>query len=246
MLRLRVRYQRAQDFLRDHEGQLSHHGLFVRVAPPADLPPFAPVALTIELGPSKASLNGQAVQITPEVGVAVSFSREDAAALAPLVERARRGGDDGDQDPVHENLDLAPARPAPATPTAAAAGGKAEKIQRALRGTKEDRLKIIRDHDKTLHLYVLKNPRLGLDEVATLAKTATTSVEVLKAIAERREWFQRPEIALALVRNPKTPPPIAIRMLDHISKQELRRLAKSDGARMAILQAARKKVIGNR
>ena len=251
VLRLRVRYGRAADVLSDYETQLSHHGLFVRVVPPADLQPFGSVELAIELGDVRAVVTGQVVQIAAGVGVAVSFPAAEADALTAVLQRARAGGDVADSEPEHAMVTDDDRSPKPETgraqPRAAPPlTGKAEKINKALRGTKDERLKILRDHDKTLHMYVLKNPRLGLDEVGVLAKTATTSVEVIKTIAERREWYQRPEIALALVRNPKTPVPIAIRLLDHISKQELRRLAKSDGARMPILQAARKKVIGPR
>ena len=241
MLRVRVRYGRAGDFLKDHETQLAHRGLFVRVAPPESLAQFDPVELTVEFASSTAVLAAQAVQVAPGVGVAVSFSEGDAAELAPLLDAARVGGADNDVDPQHE---IVPAGGSARSEPRPAVSGKAEKIQKALHGTKDERLKILRDNDKSLHMYVLKNPRLGLDEVTTLAKTATTSVEVIKTIAERREWCQRPEVASALVRNPKTPVPIAVRLLDFISKQELRRLAKSDGARMPILQAARKKVIG--
>ena len=249
MLQVWVRYGRAADVLRDYETQLAHHGLFVRVDPPAGLSQFDPVELEVVFGPYRVKLSGQAVQIAAGVGVAVSFEAAESTKLEPVVTRARTGGNVADADPGY-GIGEAPA--GTGAPGGAQDGGastpatKADKIQKALRGTKEERLRIIRDNDRTLHMYVLKNPRIGIDEIATLAKAASTSIDVLKTIGERREWYQRPEIALGLVRNPKTPVPIAVRMLDHISKQELRRLAKSDGARMPILQAARKKVVGPR
>ncbi len=52
------------------------------------------------------------------------------------------------------------------------------------------------------------------------------------------------DIAIALVRNPKTPVPIAVRLLDHVGATELRALAKDSNARTPIQQAARKKVMG--
>lgn len=245
MLQVWVRYGRAADVLSDYETQIAHRGLFVRVAPPDGLAQFDPVELEVVFGPHRIRLSGQAVQIASGVGVAVSFEAAEAIKLDPLVARAKAGGDVMDADPAH-GIGEAPAGTGVQDPGASVSATKAEKIQKALRGTKDERLRIIRDSDRTLHMYVLKNPRVGIDEVAALAKAASTSIDVLKTIGERREWFQRPEIALGLVRNPKTPVPIAVRMLDHISKQELRRLAKSDGARMPILQAARKKVVGPR
>jgi hypothetical protein len=113
----------------------------------------------------------------------------------------------------------------------------------ALHGKKEERMKIMRDGDRSLHRFVLRNPGLRMDEITFIAKMTTVAADTLKAIAERREWFQRPEIALALVRNPKTPMPLALQMLQHLAPQDLRRLAKGSSARMPILQAARKRVV---
>jgi hypothetical protein len=102
----------------------------------------------------------------------------------------------------------------------------------------------MRAGDRSMHRFVLRNPGLRIDEVTFIAKMTAVSPDLLKAIAERREWAQRPEIALALVRNPKSPVPLAIQMLQHVSPGELRRLAKGSNVRMPILQAARKRVIG--
>ena len=107
---------------------------------------------------------------------------------------------------------------------------------------RDERMRIMRGADRSLHLYVLRNPRLGLDEIASIARMSALAPELLKAIADRREWFQRPDVAIALVRNPKTPVPLAIKMLNFVSPQDLRQLAKGSGARAPILAAARRKV----
>ena len=95
-----------------------------------------------------------------------------------------------------------------------------------------------------LHPYVLRNPGLGLDEVLALVKMTTVAPELLKQVSDRKEWAQRPDIAIALVRNPKVPTPTAVRLLDFVSPGDLRQLAKDNRTRPAVQQAARKKVIG--
>jgi hypothetical protein len=90
---------------------------------------------------------------------------------------------------------------------------------------------------------VLKNPQVTAEDVLAIAKTATASGELLKQIGERREWLQKPQIALALARNPKTPGDLAIRALDYIGIDALRQIAKGQGAMPHVVQAARKKVI---
>jgi hypothetical protein len=66
---------------------------------------------------------------------------------------------------------------------------------------------------------------------------------VLKMIAEHREWGGNPGVCASLVRNPKTPMPLALRMLDKVPMNELKAIAKG-GARDQIVQAARKRLAG--
>ena len=118
-----------------------------------------------------------------------------------------------------------------------------EKIQIALKGSRDERQAILRDVNKMVHAHVLKNPNVQLDEVASMAKMTTVSPDLLAAIAQRREWAGRPEIAQALVRNPKTPIPTAVKLLDNLSMSELRILAKDSHTRAPIQAAARKKLL---
>ena len=118
-----------------------------------------------------------------------------------------------------------------------------EKIQQALKGDRDARMAVLRGPNRTLHVHVLRNPGLTLDEIAQIARMTTVSVDVLRQIAERREWGHRPEIAIQLVRNPTVPPPVAIALLDHVSVVELRQLAKDTRTREPIQKAARRKVL---
>ena len=113
----------------------------------------------------------------------------------------------------------------------------------ALHGTRDERNAILRDKNRTLHPFVLKNPQLNVDDVLDIAKNAQLAPEMFKQISERREWFQRPQIAVALARNPKTPPDIAVRALEHTPLDALRMMAKG-GVLPHVTQAARKKLIG--
>lgn len=122
---------------------------------------------------------------------------------------------------------------------------QAQRIQLALHGDKNQRMAILRDNNKLLHTYVLRNPQLQLDEVVFMARMATASIEMLTAIGGRRDWAEKPEVALALVRNPKTPIPLALKMLDHVGQSELRTLAKQQNVRDAVQRAARKKILGD-
>jgi hypothetical protein len=151
--------------------------------------------------------------------------------------RGRGGKDSGTAAARYERLDE------PARPTKPDAMSKAEKIQLALHGNRDQRMAILRDHDRSLHPFVFKNPQINADDVLAIAKSATLSGELAKLIGERREWLQKPQIALALARNPRTPPDLAIRALDYVPVDALRQMAKGVGALPHVAQAARKKVI---
>ena len=240
MVRLRVTYHRPADLVDDHDAQIARGGLLVRVEPPPGLLPFAEVELEIaaDFPPldDEVTLAGQVLQLLPGAGVAVAF---DPAPLAAAVAQARAAAPVDGPAPTHELATAAP-RPAPAR----AAADTAAKIQLALHGNRDDRARVLRDLNKMLHPYVLRNPNVGIDEVLAMAKMASVSPELLKQISERKEWAQRPDIAIALVRNPKLPTPMAIRLLDYVSPLELRQLAKDTRTRPAVQQAARKKVVG--
>lgn len=230
-MQLRVRYFREADVAADWSAQLSRGGLLVRVEPPSELAQFADVKLELVAGAAVVALDAQVLQVFPGVGIAVKLAA--TKALEAWVAAARATAND-DRDAEHSIV----------TAAARAASDGTDRITQALRGSRDERTAILRENNPALHAHVLRNPGLQLDEVAAFAKLRTVSPEFLKLIADRREWAQRPEIALALVRNPKTPVNVAIKLLDYVGAAELRQLAKDQHTRTPIQQAARKKVVG--
>jgi hypothetical protein len=249
-----VRYGSTRAFLGELEDQIERGGLLVRGAE-RELAPGAALELELVTPAGSATVPASVLQVIAGHGVAVSL---DPAALADLIARARAApagdgdtveaswveadGDGGDGD----GEDGDDSRALQSMPERIKNASKAERIQLALRGSRAARTLLIRDRDKSLHQYVIRNPRISIDEVAAIARMTTVAPDVIKFIAERREWFLRAEVAASLVRNPKMPLPLARRMLDHVSPTELRQLAKGAGVREAVAQAARKKLLGGR
>ena len=121
---------------------------------------------------------------------------------------------------------------------------QAQKIHMAMHGTRDERNAILRDQNRALHPFVLKNPQLTAEDVLEICKNALTSPVLLKLIAERKDWVQRGPIAVGLARNPKTPPSVAVQVLAYVPMDALRIMAKGSGVLPHVAQAARKKVIG--
>lgn len=246
-MRLRIRYHRYADLATDWEQQLSRGGVLVRVDPPAGLAQFEAIELEIIAPRGALMLPAQVVQIFPSVGVAVTFATNATLEAAATNAKSMKDAPDA-PEAEHTVVDESSTERIRPVAIGSSAPPKsnpvAEQLHRALYGGRDDRAATMREGNPALHNQVLRNPGLQLDEVVAIARMRTVTSELLKIIAEKREWAQRPEIAIALVRNPKTPIPVAMRMLDHVSREDLRQLAKDGNTRSAIQNAARKKLLG--
>jgi len=215
-----ARFDTADDYLAVHEQEVTQGGLLVRGA---ELPPGTPLGdctLVIELdGAEVARAAARLAAATPGVGVMVLFPT-DPAALNALAARLAGG-----PQRKKEVLSLQ------------------EKMALAVSCDRELRFQFLRDPNKQLHPLVLRNPRIGLEEVVWAAKLSTLNPEALKVIADHQEWGKNPNVAAALVRNPKTPVPIALKLVPRLPVSELRALARSQG-RPQIVQAAKKQLMG--
>ncbi|HEY0094188.1 MAG TPA: hypothetical protein VGB96_07685 [Archangium sp.] len=252
--RLVAEFASAGDFLGTYQREISVGGLLVRGA---TLPPGASlgacvVAVSVA-GQAPVEVQAQLAAAVPGVGVAVMFPAGPPAPLVALVERLKapveqapaveqeasgeEAEPDAEEPPAPAHNPLMSARLAAMTVT--------EKMQLALSGDREARAYLLRDTNKSLHVYVLRNPRLGLDEVIYAAKMSTLSVDALKLIAEHREWGVNSTVCTALARNPRTPVPLVLKLLPRIPIQEIRVIAKGQG-RAPIVQAARKIVLNER
>jgi hypothetical protein len=238
---LRVAYPSADEYLAAHDAEIAKGGLLVRGASLDRAAALEPCTLAVEIaGEAAARVPGRIAAVVPGVGVAVVFvgmppelsslaSRLRSPAGAAGEEGAGAGEEaGGPRGTVADRLDRLTA---------------GQKIAQAMSGDREVRMALLRDVNKSLHACVLRNPRIGLDEVQWAAKLTTLSPEALKLVAEHKEWGANATVCTALVRNPKTPLPIALRLLDRVPIAEVRAIAKG-GARDALVHAARKRVAG--
>jgi hypothetical protein len=257
----RVTYDRIADVQSDL-GQMASGGFLVKVTDATGLALDTPARLELALpGGAVVAADVRVLQVLAGHGVAVTVDRKLVADLRERVVTAKDSP--AGRAPRHERLDgaapapsrapTAPPAPPPVPPAeepdepaasrpAAEKLTHAEKIHMALHGNREQRNAILRDPLRTLHPFVLKNPQISIDDIIAIAKNAQSAPDMLKLISDRKEWFQRPQVAVALARNPKTPGEVAIRALDHVPLDTLRQLAKG-GALPHVVQAARKKVI---
>lgn len=245
---LQVTFASLDELKQTFASEISRGGLLVRGAALAHAQAGAEVVLAVRVADGPAvEVKARIAAVVP-VGVAVMFNGvpPELAALA--------SGVPVEEPPLLEaELDATPEVEAEADEPERGPPGPlserlkkmtvTEKMQLAISGSRDERTALFRDPNKVLHVYVLKNPRLGLDEVQAAAKLPQLSPDALKMIAEHRDWGMNPTICASLVRNPKTPMPLALRMLDRVPMQDLRAIAKG-GAREQLKHAALKKLAG--
>jgi hypothetical protein len=240
---LTARYASPEAFLLAFDTEVSRRGLLVHGAQAQGAPAMTACSLVVEVpGAAAVQVPARVAAVVPGVGVAVVL--EDVPeALRVLAEGLRAPPAAEDAGPAEEAADEAPEGAPRLLSERLKAMNVTQKMQLALSGGREERLALFRDVNKVLHVYVLRNPRIGLDEVQHAAKQPTLSPDALKLIADHREWGANATVCTALVKNPRTPLPIALRLLDKVPPSEVRAMAKG-GARDQIVQAARKKLGG--
>ncbi len=118
-----------------------------------------------------------------------------------------------------------------------------EKILLAAKADRSERSVLLQDNDPRVLLSVLRNPRLTAEEVVRLAKSAYLNYQIAEVIMKTSQWMAGLDVRLALIHNPKTPQPFALRILPTLPDSEVRALAR--GATSAALkQAALRKLQG--
>jgi hypothetical protein len=220
---MRAAFASHADFVAAFKNEISKGGLLVRGAAVEGAVAGAACQVSVEVtGEEPVEVSARIAAVVPGVGVAVMFDG------VPTVLTELAEGDKGATGPLSERLK---------------AMSQQEKMQLALSGSRDERMALLRDNNKMLHVFVLKNPRIGLDEIQAAAKSPNVSPDALKMIAEHREWSGNPTVCTALVRNPRTPMPLAMKLIDRVPVADLRMIAKG-GARDQIVNAARKKIAG--
>ncbi len=121
--------------------------------------------------------------------------------------------------------------------------GVAEKLKLALRGNKDARMILIRDPLKLIRRFVLQNPRISDAEVIAIARNRSIDEELIRVIADRREWIRNYQVRLALATNPKTPLAVALKQLGTLGERDLRQLAKSRNVSATVVAQARRMVL---
>lgn len=112
-----------------------------------------------------------------------------------------------------------------------------EKILQAVKADRSERAILAQDNDPRVLLSLLRNPRLTIDEVVRVAKSSFLNYQLADVITQTTQWMGSLDVRVALIRNPKTPPAFAMRILPTLPETEIRAIARA-GTNMALKTAA--------
>jgi hypothetical protein len=118
-----------------------------------------------------------------------------------------------------------------------------QKMSRATKGTREERAILIRDPNKLISVAVLSSPKLTDSEVEAIAKMSSVSDEILRIISNNRNWMKNYVVVSALARNPKTPLPVSMNLLNRLNEKDLKVLSTNRNVPEVLRTTARKKVV---
>jgi hypothetical protein len=120
-----------------------------------------------------------------------------------------------------------------------------EKIRYALFGNREIRAVLVRDSNKEVARNVLRSPKLTDSEIESIAAMRSVADDILREIGNSKEWTKSYAVVQSLVRNPKTPPLIAQRLLSRIRSQDLMLLTRDRSVSDAVRHNATR-ILGQR
>jgi hypothetical protein len=115
-----------------------------------------------------------------------------------------------------------------------------EKVKLARFGNKEARSLLLRDRNRLVANAAIRSPRITDPEVIAAAKSRSLPEDVLRVIANTREWTRTYQVQLALATNPKAPLGSAIKFLNYLTDRDLRGIMRSRDVPGPIAQQARR------
>ena len=117
-----------------------------------------------------------------------------------------------------------------------------ERLQLALKGGREIRGILVKDTNKEVMLSVLDNQKITESEIEMIARSRSVPEEALRRIFKNREWLKNYTISYALVTNPKTPPGIAVTLMNVLKIKDLVILEKNKNVPELVRSAAKRLV----
>ncbi len=157
------------------------------------------------------------------------FLTEEEKRERRLIDDDEEAGDDDSKDSLHDLLRSA---------------NIAMKVALATKGTKAIRSECLRDTNRLVAIAAITSPAITEQEVIAAAQSRTVHQDVIAHICRDKQnnWIRNYQVKNALVNNPKTPLPEAMRLVPSLNPRDLRMTAKSRNIPAGVRNLAQKLV----
>jgi hypothetical protein len=100
-----------------------------------------------------------------------------------------------------------------------------EKVMQALKGSSADRAILVRDPNRIVASAVLGSPRLTEPEIERFAGMKSVGDEVLRTIAQNKDWTKRYGVVSNLIKNPRTPLALALNLVPRLNPRDMKTIS---------------------
>ena len=100
-----------------------------------------------------------------------------------------------------------------------------DRVQLAMKGSKDERFILIRDGSKVVSSAVLQSPKLSDAEVETFAAMKNVQESVLRDIARSKKFMKNYSVIRSLANNPRCPLDIGLGLMNHLLVNDLKALS---------------------
>lgn len=227
-----IEFESEEELRREHRANLSVCGL--------SIPENLPLHSTVEIGfagPFGGAANVRGTVVAPlATGSAIAIECDPDSLLNELLAKK-------EVPTIEEEIEDSPEKSQNVSDRLRGLT-QTEKILLATKADRVERAFLIQDTDPRVLLSVLRNPRITVDEVVRVAKSPQLNYQIADVIMKTTQWLNNVDVRIALIHNPKTPGPFALRILPSLPESEIRTIARGAATSMALKQAALRKLQG--
>jgi hypothetical protein len=116
--------------------------------------------------------------------------------------------------------------------------GMKDRAKLAIKGDREARNILVRDPNRVIAQAVLNNPRITEQEIEKIASMRSISVDILRQIANNRQWSRHYPVIHNIARNPRTPIANVLSVMPRLQLRDLAALSKNRNVSDAVRRQA--------
>jgi hypothetical protein len=96
---------------------------------------------------------------------------------------------------------------------------------------------LVRSANRVVAMAALQSPKMQEGEAASVAASRQVGEDILRFVANKREWVRMYKVKSNLCFNPKTPVGASLKLVVHLRDAELRQISRSKNVPQALKTA---------